>query len=287
MDAGAVPYAYYGSDARPPPAAGAPAPHTGAGAPHTGAPAPHTGAPAPVAAPVPAPPSPSHTRPPPPPAPMPRPTAPALAPAPPAYVGGGAPYGAPRVPRPDSSVPVAAQSGPTPTVYLATYSSVPVYEITVRGIALMRRRSDGYLNATQILKIAGIEKARRTRILEREILTGEHDKVQGGYGTFQGTWIPLYRAQELAMNYSVYHLIRPLLDFDPSATRAPAAPYVAKKRAPPSDVPGAHPSPGARHAPLQPRFLTLRPPPSAPLLAGGLVQPPDAPGAAADRKSVV
>lgn len=75
-----------------------------------------------------------------------------------------------------------------PTVYLATYSNVPVFEITVRGIAVMRRRADGYLNATQILKVAGVEKAKRTKILEKEILTGEHEKVQGGYGKYQGTW---------------------------------------------------------------------------------------------------
>ncbi|WFC97006.1 transcriptional regulator swi6 [Malassezia brasiliensis] len=150
-------------------------------------------------------------------------------PAAPAHAAPAAP--APlHAPTPPPAAADAVPSGPTPTVYLANYSSVPVYEITVRGIALMRRRSDGYLNATQILKIAGIEKARRTRILEREILTGEHDKVQGGYGTFQGTWIPLQRAQELAMNYSVYHLIRPLLDFDPAATRATAAPYRAAAR---------------------------------------------------------
>ena len=117
---------------------------------------------------------------------------------------------------------------------------MPVYEITVRGIALMRRRSDGYLNATQILKIAGIEKARRTRILEKEILTGEHDKVQGGYGTFQGTWIPLQRAQELAISYNVYHLIRPLLDFDPTASRAVTAQQQGAKRKAESSVAAVH-----------------------------------------------
>lgn len=82
----------------------------------------------------------------------------------------------------------SAPGAPSPMVYLATYSNVPVYEITVRGIAVMRRRLDGYLNATQILKVAGVEKARRTKILEKEILTGEHEKVQGGYGKYQGTW---------------------------------------------------------------------------------------------------
>lgn len=77
---------------------------------------------------------------------------------------------------------------PAPVVYLATYSNVPVFELTVRGIGVMRRRADGFLNATQILKLAGIEKGKRTKILEKEVLPGEHEKVQGGYGKYQGTW---------------------------------------------------------------------------------------------------
>ena len=52
----------------------------------------------------------------------------------------------------------------------------------------MRRRADSYVNATQILKVAGVEKGRRTKILEKEILPGKHEIVQGGYGKYQGTW---------------------------------------------------------------------------------------------------
>ena len=52
----------------------------------------------------------------------------------------------------------------------------------------MRRRGDSYVNATQILKVAGVEKGRRTKILEKEILPGKHEIVQGGYGKYQGTW---------------------------------------------------------------------------------------------------
>lgn len=74
------------------------------------------------------------------------------------------------------------------TVYSAVYSGVYVYEFVCRGIAVMRRKHDSYLNATQILKVAGIEKGRRTKILERDVLSGEHEKVQGGYGKYQGTW---------------------------------------------------------------------------------------------------
>lgn len=63
-----------------------------------------------------------------------------------------------------------------------------VYECMVRGIAVMRRRTDSYVNATQILKVAGVDKGRRTKILEKEILPGKHEIVQGGYGKYQGTW---------------------------------------------------------------------------------------------------
>jgi transcription factor MBP1 len=56
-----------------------------------------------------------------------------------------------------------------------------------KGVAVMRRRSDGWLNATQILKVAGFDKPQRTRVLEREVQKGEHEKVQGGYGKYQGT----------------------------------------------------------------------------------------------------
>lgn len=64
----------------------------------------------------------------------------------------------------------------------AVYSGVSVYEMEINGVAVMRRRSDSWLNATQILKVAGVDKGKRTKVLEKEILTGEHEKVQGGYG---------------------------------------------------------------------------------------------------------
>ena len=52
----------------------------------------------------------------------------------------------------------------------------------------MRRRSDNWINATHILKAAGFDKPARTRILEREVVANEtHEKVQGGYGKYQGT----------------------------------------------------------------------------------------------------
>jgi hypothetical protein len=79
-------------------------------------------------------------------------------------------------------------NAPNTQVYSAVYSGVSVYEMVVRGVPVMKRSDDGYLNATQLLKIAGFSKPRRTKILEREVLQGVHEKVQGGYGKYQGTW---------------------------------------------------------------------------------------------------
>lgn len=63
-------------------------------------------------------------------------------------------------------------------IYSAIYSGITVYEMMCRTVAVMRRKSDSFVNATQILKVAGIDKGRRTKILEREILQGVHEKVQ-------------------------------------------------------------------------------------------------------------
>lgn len=72
---------------------------------------------------------------------------------------------------------------------LLTHHQIPVWEYQF-GVDLkehvMRRRYDDYINATHILKAAGFDKPARTRILEREVQKGEHEKVQGGYGKYQG-----------------------------------------------------------------------------------------------------
>lgn len=73
-----------------------------------------------------------------------------------------------------------------PKIYKTIYSGIPVYEYVINGVAVMRRYSDSYINATQILKVADFDKPQRTRILEREVQKGEHEKVQGGYGKYQG-----------------------------------------------------------------------------------------------------
>ena len=61
-----------------------------------------------------------------------------------------------------------------------TDDQIPVYEAMIRGISVMRRTSDSWVNATQILKVAGIPKSSRTKILDKEVAAGIHEKVQGG-----------------------------------------------------------------------------------------------------------
>lgn len=101
-----------------------------------------------------------------------------------------------------------------PQIYSASYSGVDVYEMEVNNVAVMRRRHDSWLNATQILKVAGVDKGKRTKILEKEIQTGDHEKVQGGYGKYQGTWIMFERGVEVCRQYGVEEPLRPLLTYD-------------------------------------------------------------------------
>lgn len=107
------------------------------------------------------------------------------------------------------------------------YSGVPVHEIHIRGVPVMRRIEDLWVNATQILRAAGLPKPQRTKILERDVTGGQHEKVQGGYAGFQGTWIPLDSARELAKAFGIEEDLDPLFVFIPGVNDVP----VLKKRA--------------------------------------------------------
>ncbi|EMG46209.1 MBP1 Transcription factor MBP1 [Candida maltosa Xu316] len=98
-------------------------------------------------------------------------------------------------------------------IYSATYSNVPVFEFVTSEGPIMRRKSDSWINATHILKIAKFPKARRTRILEKDVQTGIHEKVQGGYGKYQGTYVPLDLGATIAKNFGVYDVLKPIFEF--------------------------------------------------------------------------
>lgn len=99
-------------------------------------------------------------------------------------------------------------------IYSATYSNVPVFELVTSEGPIMRRKLDSWINATHILKIAKFPKAKRTRILEKDVQTGVHEKVQGGYGKYQGTYVPLELGAEIAKNFDVFDVLRPIFEFE-------------------------------------------------------------------------
>ncbi|KAJ2492576.1 Transcription factor mbp1 [Coemansia sp. RSA 2050] len=100
-------------------------------------------------------------------------------------------------------------------VWSASYAGVEVYQQLHNNTAVMLRRKDSYVNVTQILKCAQYDKPQRTRFLEREIHTGVHEKIQGGYGKYQGTWVPLSRAISLAQELNIYESLKPLFEYNP------------------------------------------------------------------------
>lgn len=99
-------------------------------------------------------------------------------------------------------------------IYSATYSNVPVFEFVTAEGPVMRRKLDSWINATHILKVAKFPKAKRTRILEKDVQTKTHDKVQGGYGKYQGTYVPLVLGAEIARTFGIYDVLQPIFDFE-------------------------------------------------------------------------
>ncbi|KAL9635160.1 MAG: hypothetical protein Q9164_003643 [Protoblastenia rupestris] len=111
----------------------------------------------------------------------------------------------------------------------------------------MRRRCDNYINATHILKVANYDKPARTRILEREVQKGIHEKIQGGYGKYQGTWIPLESGRKLADHLNILLKVLPILDYVQGDVSPPPAPKHTtnsnKPRAPKAAPSKKHPKP--------------------------------------------
>ncbi|KAJ3203916.1 hypothetical protein HDU82_006215, partial [Entophlyctis luteolus] len=99
-----------------------------------------------------------------------------------------------------------------------TYSKIHVWESHIDGVVVMRRVADGWFNATHLLKLAGFcDKSQRTRMLER--MAAAHgnggaglEKVQGGFGRYQGTWIPAESAMALAEEYGITEKLKPLFN---------------------------------------------------------------------------
>ncbi|KAJ3286487.1 hypothetical protein HK104_009000 [Borealophlyctis nickersoniae] len=92
----------------------------------------------------------------------------------------------------------------------ACYRGVRVHEVLFRGSPVMRRVTDGWVNATGLLTAAGFDKNGRERILKSEVWNkeGRFQNVRLGdkgraHLAYDGTWIPYSDARVLAAKYGV------------------------------------------------------------------------------------
>ena len=69
--------------------------------------------------------------------------------------------------------------------------------------------------------------------VEYAILMDVHEKIQGGYGKYQGTWIPLESGEQLARRNNIYDRIRLIFEYTPGGESPPPAPrHTSKPKAP-------------------------------------------------------
>lgn len=118
----------------------------------------------------------------------------------------------------DEAVGVEKTPTAAPIIEMATYAETDVFECYIRGFEsriVMRRKHDNWINITQVFKIAKFSKTQRTKVLEKESNDMENEKVQGGYGRFQGTWIPLDKAKYMVSKYNIRDpVVSKILDFE-------------------------------------------------------------------------
>ena len=152
-----------------------------------------------------------------------------------------------------------------------------MYELKIATDHVMRRRSDDWINATHILKIAGYDKPARTRILEKEVQKGVHEKIQGGYGKYQGrkpsrsvretklnssgTWIPLGDGKLLAEKNGIIDRISKIFDYVAGDRSPPPAPKhttaaSSKPKANRQPVPARKPPPQSKLSQVAASALT-------------------------------
>lgn len=112
-----------------------------------------------------------------------------------------------------------------PIIEIATYAETDVFECYIRGIEshiVMRKVRDDWVNLTQMFKIGNFSKNQRTKILEKESSQIQHEKIQGGYGRFQGTWVPLDKAKIIAAKYNIIDpVVTTIINFIPDPNNLP------------------------------------------------------------------
>lgn len=99
-----------------------------------------------------------------------------------------------------------------PFVVTKKYGPHLCSEITYNSIQITRLSLTNFMNATAILKSAGIEKKRRKKILQKLVALVPFEKVVEGWHAYQGVYVPLVAAKRLAETHGVYQHLQPLFD---------------------------------------------------------------------------
>jgi hypothetical protein len=95
----------------------------------------------------------------------------------------------------------------------AAYLGVDVWEIEIGRTAVMRRCRDNWLNGTQILKIARLNRVERRKALDG-VKNGQKVYARGRHSKYSGMWIDFGTGLRLCKDYGVYHLLLPLLKYN-------------------------------------------------------------------------
>ncbi|KAK9696773.1 hypothetical protein K7432_012294 [Basidiobolus ranarum] len=149
----------------------------------------------------------------------------------------------PRAPKQKSRSFTTAESNPnmlispissiSPQIHITMVESLPFYITTVgpaEGFAntyqLLRRYDSGYVNASTLLAIGGVESEKEQAVvLSLEI---RRIRIRRQESSLFGTWIPLQRARQLAATCSLQHKLGPFLDYDlPSYFPSQLPPHLA------------------------------------------------------------
>ena len=149
----------------------------------------------------------------------------------------------------------------------AVYANTPVYELLVRrGNSVMRRRADGWVNASQLLKVAGVTKAQRAKTLERDVAhpdSGvEHESLGPAHGRCEGVWMPAHDAEKMAGQHGVFEVVRPLFEYSPPAAVGDTAAVFTPAATPSLQASGPQPQ-SQSQSPSPPVASQRSPPPSS------------------------
>lgn len=92
----------------------------------------------------------------------------------------------------------------------AIYKGEVYEQFVIRGVTVMRRAANSYVNVTQLLVAAGLNRNQRRNILKRRDFPTTKDVINGG--SLQGTWIPGDLAAQFAAAHGVADEFRALFD---------------------------------------------------------------------------